>query len=726
MSRLLIVSNRLPISVLRSKGKLSFKQSVGGLATGLQAFYKSYNSVWIGWPGISPDNPREKQEIESRLTKESGYLPVFLSRGEIDRHYNGFCNKTIWPIFHYFPHLTAYNDSFWEAYKQVNKIFSEIVLRVAREDDIIWVHDYHLMLLPKLIRDTLPNVMIGFFLHTPFPSFEVFRNIPQRNQILEGILGADLIGFHTYDYVCHFLDSVRRILRYDYTLGQIINDNRVLKADAFPMGIEYERYASAASIPRVKREISAIRKKMGDRKIILSIDRLDYTKGILQRLEAFDLFLEKNHEFKEKVSLVLVAVPSRGEVERYALLKKELDELVGKINGKHGTIGWIPISYLHRVLPSETLLALYVIADVAMVTPLRDGMNLIAKEYVASKASGGGVLILSEMAGAAQELGEAIIVNPNDRTAVSMALRDALTLPEKEKTERNEMMRSRLRRYDIVRWARDFMDHLYSTKDLQKQFYTKRLTGEIRAKLIDDFSKADNRLILLDYDGTLVPFSEVPEKAVPDQALLKLLEQLSANSRNEIVVVSGRDRDILQNWFRDVNVGLVAEHGGWVKERGEEWNLIQPARNEWKKDVRPILELYVDRTPGSFVEEKTLSLAWHYRKADPELASVRASELRDSLSHLTADTELGVLEGKKVIEVRNLGIDKGTAASRWVLKRNWSFVLAMGDDNTDEDLFAVIPESAYTIRIGMNVSRAKFNISSQKDALSLLSELTGK
>jgi trehalose 6-phosphate synthase/phosphatase len=675
----LIVSNRLPISVLRSKGKLSFKQSVGGLATGLQAFYKSYNSVWIGWPGISPDNPREKQEIESRLTKESGYLPVFLSRGEIDRHYNGFCNKTIWPIFHYFPHLTAYNDSFWEAYKQVNKIFSEIVLRVAREDDIIWVHDYHLMLLPKLIRDTLPNVMIGFFLHTPFPSFEVFRLIPQRNQILEGILGADLIGFHTYDYVCHFLDSVRRILRYDYTLGQIINDNRVLKADAFPMGIEYERYASAASIPRVKREISAIRKKMGDRKIILSIDRLDYTKGILQRLEAFDLFLEKNHEFKEKVSLVLVAVPSRGEVERYALLKKELDELVGKINGKHGTIGWIPISYLHRVLPSETLLALYVIADVAMVTPLRDGMNLIAKEYVASKASGG-----------------------------------------------NEMMRSRLRRYDIVRWARDFMDHLYSTKDLQKQFYTKRLTGEIRAKLIDDFSKADNRLILLDYDGTLVPFSEVPEKAVPDQALLKLLEQLSANSRNEIVVVSGRDRDILQNWFRDVNVGLVAEHGGWVKERGEEWNLIQPARNEWKKDVRPILELYVDRTPGSFVEEKTLSLAWHYRKADPELASVRASELRDSLSHLTADTELGVLEGKKVIEVRNLGIDKGTAASRWVLKRNWSFVLAMGDDNTDEDLFAVIPESAYTIRIGMNVSRAKFNISSQKDALSLLSELRGK
>jgi trehalose 6-phosphate synthase/phosphatase len=414
--RIVIVSNRLPITLEKKRGDIKYKKSVGGLATGMASFYGDYDSLWIGWCGVPKENLTSQQieQITETLHRDYRSHPVFLTKSEVNSFYYGFCNKTIWPLFHYFPNFTVYDRSMWNAYKKVNRMYAEQVLRHLEPGDTLWIHDYHLMLLPELIRRSTQDVKIGFFLHIPFPSFEIFRLMPWRKELLEGLLGAHLIGFHTYDYVRHFHSSIRRLLGYEHELGRIIMPNHVVRVDAFPMGIDYDRYAGAGEKGSVKQEVEKILRKVGGQKVILSVDRLDYSKGILNRLEAFDHFLHEYPEYREKVVLILIAVPSRTGVETYQILKKDLDETIGRINGKYGSIGWVPVWYLYRFLPFDELTAVYSLAQVALVTPLRDGMNLIAKEYVATKRDKPGALILSGMAGSASELGEAIIVNPNN------------------------------------------------------------------------------------------------------------------------------------------------------------------------------------------------------------------------------------------------------------------------------------------------------------------------
>ncbi len=721
---MIIVSNRLPVTVAKRKEGISFNPSVGGLATGLGSFYDSYDSIWVGWSGIFSErlNEKERNVIKTKLKKEFSCYPVLLSQKDVDLYYNGFCNKTIWPLFHYFTQYAIFDKKLWDAYKRVNKIFRDLILEVANAYDIIWIHDYHLMLLPRLIREKLPDAKIGFFLHIPFPSFEIFRLLPWKREILEGFLGADLIGFHTYSYVKHFLESVRRILGYEHIYGEITSKNRIIRVDSFPMGIDYAKFANASSDFKVQKEIDEMHKKMGKRKIIFSIDRLDYTKGIPQRLEAFDLFLDKHPEWRKKVVFIVVVVPSRTKVEHYRLLKKQVDELVGKINGKYGTLEWTPIWYIYRPLPFYTLVTLYNIADIGLITPYRDGMNLVAKEFIASKVDSKGVLILSEMAGAAEELGEALIVNPNDREEIAEALRKALLMTDEEQIERNKAMQKRLRRYNVKRWAEDFIDSLRQIKKLQQDLSTKKLTAEVRIKLLDDYFKSNYRLILLDYDGTLVHFAERPEKARPDKELLELLAYLAI--KNDVVIVSGRDRKTIDRWFSHLDIGLVAEHGTWLKERGKDWETIEPLENGWKKEILPVLEIYVDRTPGSFIEEKDFALAWHYRRCDAELATVRAKELKDVLLSLTANLDIGVMEGNKVIEIKNTNINKGRAVLKWISKKQWDFILAIGDDLTDEDMFSVLPDTAYSVKVGLGFSRAKFYIESVQKVRALLNAMS--
>lgn len=725
MSRLLIVSNRLPITIEKRKGNLRFRHSAGGLATGLGSFYKSFDSLWIGWCGIPSDevDMDEKRDVEAKLISDYKSHPVLLPKRDVEMFYHGFCNKTIWPLFHCFTQYALYDKGMWESYRRVNESFCDRVVDIARSDDIIWIHDYQLMLLPKMIRKKLPNAQMGFFLHIPFPPFEIFHLLPWRREILEGLLESDLVGFHTYDYVRNFLDSCRRLLGYEHTVGHISAGDRLVNVETFPMGIDYDRFSSAMGDVEAQKEIQRIRKRVGERKVILSIDRLDYTKGIIHRLEAFDYFLDKNPKYREKVTLIHVAVPSRAKVEHYRLLKKQMDELVGKINGKHGRIGWMPVWYLYRFLSFPTLVALYNVADVGLITPLKDGMNLIAKEFIAAKADGKGVLILAEMAGAAKELGEAIIVNPNNKEEIASALKEALTMSEEEQQERNRIMQKRIQRYNVERWANDFVETLSLTKKLQKKLSTKKLAHKLKRKLIGDSHKSKKRLFFLDYDGTLSPFAEKPEMAKPDKELRALLKALTNDKRNEVVIVSGRNKESLEKWFEGLDVGLIAEHGGWIKEKGGDWETLEPLLDDWKDEIRPVLELYVDRTPGSFIEEKDFSLVWHYRKVDPALASARARELKDALLHLTTNLNLGVLEGNKVIEIKNVGINKGQAALRWIPKKKWDFVLAIGDDWTDEDLFHVLPESAYSLKVGSFPSHARFNVDSVKDVRSLLHDL---
>lgn len=727
MGRLIVVANRLPISVSKREGQFHFRPSPGGLAVGLSCLPDSVERLWMGWPGISSERlkPEEKEHIRESLLRQNS-APVFLSQRQIDQYYLGFCNKTIWPLFHYFPVRTVFEQQYWKSYKQVNHLFCEELLKIARPGDSVWVHDFQLMLLPHLLRERMPELDIGYFHHIPWPSSELYRLLPWRSEVLEGLLGADLIGFHTYDYVRHFLSGVSRIAGMEHTLGEINAHNRIIKIDAFPMGIDYDRYAGAADDPEVRTEIDRIRGIVGERKIIVSVDRLDYTKGIVERLEAFDWFLSTYPEYKGRVTLIIVAVPSRSGIEDYKQLRERLEQLVGRINGEHGSIGYMPVWYLYRFMPFKKLTALYNAADVALITPLRDGMNLIAKEFVATKKGGQGVLILSEMAGAASELGEALTVNANDKAAMVRAIHEALEMPADEQCERNRVMQERLKRYGIGRWSTDFVHALNEIKARQQEVSVRKLGHSSREALKRDYEAAERRLFLLDYDGTLVGFKGRPTKAGPDEEVLSLLNALTADAKNTVVIVSGRDKDTLEKWLGELPVELIAEHGGWLRESGQTWTSFQPVNEQWKPAIRPIMELYSDRTPGSSVEEKDFSLVWHYRRADPTLAYVRTHELRDALVNLTENMEVGVFEGSKILEVRKHGINKGRAAEHLLIREKWTFVLAAGDDYTDEEMFAVMPEEAYSIKVGSNISKARYNVDSVTDLRNLLKQLTGR
>ena len=722
--KLILVSNRLPVTVVRKGNRLRLQQSTGGLATALASLHKVFGGAWVGWPGITSDRVEGNnwRMIEEELRRE-GLIPVLISESLLDGYYNGFANRTLWPLFHYFPQYAVFDESFWRAYVRVNELFKEAVLSVAKPTDIIWVHDYHLMLLPKMIRDEVPDATIGFFLHIPFPSFELFRTLPWRRELLEGVLGADLIGFHSYDYMRHFMSSVKRGLSINVVLNTINYDGRLIRVDAFPLGIDYERFRKAVQDPRVRRRAARIRKRLGRAKVIFSIDRLDYTKGITQRLEAYDYFLEKHPEFRGKVVYVLAVSPSRTRVKHYTELKRRIDELVGMINGKYGEVGWNPIYYLYRYISFEELLAYYLAADVAFILPLRDGMNLVAKEFVASKTDGRGALILSETAGAAAELVEALIVNPNSKEEVAEALRKAVTMHPKEQERRLRSMQERVRRYNLMRWANDFLEGLAEAKKEQIRLRMNILKPKNLEEIVERYLSAGKRLFLLDYDGTLVPFASRPEEAVPDERVIELLSRLASTEGNEVVIVSGRDKNTLDEWFGNLPVGLVAEHGALVKRKEGDWEVTVPQDLSWKDAVRQVLEYYVDRTPGSFIEEKEFSIVWHYRNVDPELAELRANELKDTLSGIIQGSKLAVLQGSKVIEVRHADVNKGVAVRRWLGEGGWDFILAAGDDWTDEDMFKVLPSNAYSIKVGIEATEARFNVPSYEDIRKVLNTL---
>jgi len=726
MGRLLIVSNRLPLQLEIKRGKLRPQPTVGGLATGLGSFYRSYESAWLGWYE-TPEQLTEtkRKELSEYLAKEHSCYPVFLPEAIAKDYYDGFCNKTLWPLFHDFPQFTEIEDQAWDAYVEANRIFADAVVAQAEPGDVIWVHDYHLMLLPQLLRDRLPDATIGWFLHIPFPPFELFRTLPWREALLRGLLGADLIGFHTYDYVQYFLDCVHRLFGYSNMLGRITTEDRIIKADAFPMGIDYERFARAEQQSGVRREVQRISKRAHGHKLVLSVDRMDYTKGIPERLQAFECLLEEHPEYREKVTLILVAVPTRTHVDHYQELKRDVDELVGRINGKYGSIDWMPVWYLFRSVPFATLSAFYRSADVCLITALRDGMNLVAKEYVASRTDGRGVLVLSETAGSSKELGEALAINAHDKRGTAEAIDQALQMPEDEQENRMRAMQERLQHFDVHRWAEDFIDSLHKVKDVQSDLERRRLTRRTRERLMEDYGEAHRRLLLLDYDGTLVGFVDRPNQARPDADLLETLQQLAEDKRNLVVVISGRDRMSLEQWLGDLPLELISEHGAWRREPDGRWMTPEDWATDWKADLRPVLDLYVRRTPGTFLEEKEFSLAWHYRFADPVLGSARALELKDALVHMVGNLGLEVFDGNKVLEVKNQRVSKGYATQELLSRDKWDFVLALGDDRTDEDTFATVPDEGYTVKIGYGPSLAKYNLDSVREARRLIHDLAG-
>jgi trehalose 6-phosphate synthase/phosphatase len=722
MSKTIIVANRLPVKLNKdASGKYGFTTSEGGLATGLHSVHKSGNNIWIGWPGVEVD-AEQHSHVNNSLADQK-LVPVFLTQDEINNFYEGFSNETLWPVFHYMSTYAVYDPVYWHAYQNVNKKFRDAVLEHYEPGDTIWVHDYQLLILPGYLRDARPDATIGFFNHIPFPSYELFRLIPCRKELLHGLLGSDLIGFHTYDDVRHFLSTATHLAAARSASNVLLLEERMVVVESFPMGIDPQKFEIALKSDSVRRNIKNLAANFQKVKLVVSIDRLDYSKGIKQRLQAFDEFLRTHPRAVEKIALYMVVVPSRDSVPQYKELRNEIDQLVGNINGRYRTMNWLPIHYFYQSFPFDMLVALYASADICLVTPMRDGMNLVCKEYVACRTNNDGTLILSEMAGASKELIDAIVVNPNNIQEISLALETALLMPKEEQQRRMTQMRGLIKKFNINQWAKIFMDRLKEVKDSQASMKAKHVSASTEHTIREIFSAANKRALFLDYDGTLVGFNDNPEAAVPDNELFSILESLFSDSRNEVVLISGRNYESLERWFGHLPIHLVAEHGAWYKYKDCPWKSIPGLTDAWKKDIFPLLHTYSDRTPGTFIEEKTYSLVWHYRKADEGLGELRANELMTNLKYLASDKGLQLLPGDKVIEIKNVEINKGRAVTTWLQQYQCDVMLAIGDDHTDEDIFKVLPQDAITIKVGSNISAARFYLNRFNEVRKLLRSL---
>nr|WP_293294886.1 bifunctional alpha,alpha-trehalose-phosphate synthase (UDP-forming)/trehalose-phosphatase [Allomuricauda sp.] len=734
MGKTIIISNRLPVQLQISNGSLNAVPSVGGLATGMKSVHSGGESLWIGWSGLTDEDIPDGLEDEiDKALQDNGCAKVKLNAKEVDGFYYGFSNRTIWPLFHYFLEYSEFELTYWETYKAVNQKFADAIIENSSEDDTIWVHDYQLMLVPQMVREKRPDTTIGFFLHIPFPSFEIFRTLPWREEILEGLLGSDLIGFHTYDYERHFLSSVRRLIGLDVSFNEIYLDNRVIKVDSFPMGIDYKKFRDAAvnHDSKSKENRSDLQVRLDnhkasapDTKLILSIDRLDYSKGIAKRINAFEYFLQKYPEYKEKVRLIILAVPSRSNVPQYQLLKKEVDELVGRINGELSTVNWTPIWYFYRSLPFESLIDLYTSSDIAWLTPLRDGMNLVAKEYIATRTDKSGVLILSEMAGSAYEMNEALLINPNNFEQQADTLKQAFNMPLEEQISRNTFLQKRLERYNVEVWANEFMSALQENRDLGKAFISEKMSSGILSSIQNEYEKSKKRILFLDYDGTLAGFHKDPQKASPDEELYQLLDALHNQENTTVFLISGRDKQTFGRWFLPKKYNMIVEHGVWISKNGDEFKMLEQVKGEWMGKIRPVLESFVDRTPGSFIEEKNYSLAWHYRNTDPDFGDKRATELNTVLRSLIGNDDISVLNGNKVMEIKNSNVNKGRAATRMLTEDDYDFVFAIGDDWTDEFMFQELPETAITVKVGLKKTHAKYHVENTTRVRQLLKRFT--
>lgn len=719
------VSNRLPISVSKVNNILEYTVSSGGLATAMSSL-EVQDAAWVGWCGAPSEEltSKDKTEIKQKFAEHNS-IPVFLTAEQVELYYEGYSNDTIWPLFHYFQSLAKFKGKYWTAYEEVNKKFLQTVKQAAEPSAKIWIHDYHLMLLPNLIRRDLPQSVIGFFLHIPFPSFEIFRLLPERKEVLTGLLGADIVGFHIYDYGEHFINSCRRLIGLRDDNGHLEYEGRIVRVATYPIGIDYEKFEKTANSSQTKKIQKTLKEKYKDRRLILSIDRLDYSKGIPQRLEAFRILLEEHPEFIGKIELMMIAVPSRTEVETYQNLRSLIEQTVSRINGTYGTSHWAPISYQFQNRPFEEVVALYDLADVMLVTPIRDGMNLVAKEYIASKHKHNGVLVLSEMAGAIDEMPEAIAINPNSAPSIAKALNDALSMPAKEQMRRITTMQERLKRNDVKAWGKSFIDDMYLAEAGGNRPADMRLGAEQYQSLVNDFTKSQRKLLILDYDGTLKPFHASPTiiAGFPSLRVRRLLKKLSLDESVTIAIVSGRPRKTLQIWFRGIQLEIAAEHGAWTRYSGN-WRKIQNTFKDVKRPIREIMDQYESRTSGSSVEEKDYSLVWHYRNVEPGLAYNRVTKLKHELSEVVDNELVDVHDGDMIVEVKPKVVSKGRVVEELLRMHDPDFVLCAGDDYTDEDMFEALGSNGYTFKIGEGKTKAKFRFDTMAEIVELLEDLS--
>jgi trehalose 6-phosphate synthase/phosphatase len=731
--RLINVSNRLPVTVSAD----GIKKSSGGLVAALEGLPKGeFELMWLGWPGEEIEAGRQA-DVRRELEEQHGCSPVFLPKDVADAHYEGLSNSSIWPLLHYMPTRFKYEPAWWAAYEEVNRTFATRVLETAKNGDVVWVHDYQLMLLPRLLKEGNPSLRVGFFLHTPFPSYEVFRCHPNREALAEGVLGADLVGFHTFGYLRHFRSTVLRLLGAETQITTARHDGRVSRMGVYPIGINGPKFDEELDSEKLAAEFAKLKDAHAGMRVVLSVERLDYTKGIVERLDAIERYLDACEDV-EKVKFVFIAVPSREGVEEYKTLREEIEFRVGRMNGKFATLSNSPVRFIYGSVSFTELCALYALADVAVVTPLMDGMNLVAKEYIACQREhdlpgderGPGVLILSEFAGAAAELSAAIQVNPYDAQAVADAIGRALAMPAGERRSRMAEMRRRVMSFDARAWARAFVGDLVKAEPPAAAKTATADGASVRERLTQAVAAGKRVALFLDYDGTLREIVRDPAAATPTPEVRAVLDRCAELANVDVTIISGRTPEDLAGFVGGyAKFGLIAEHGAAVRRSGSvEWERIDGgAVYPWKAPIRRVLELFEASTPGTHVEEKRAGLVWHYRRADPEYGEQKAKELVMELSAVAANEPVTVRQGRKIVEVTSAHADKGAAVTRVLAGRSYDLVLLAGDDVTDESMFrlALPAETTVTVKVGEGDTAARHRVATPAELRRVLGECRG-
>jgi trehalose 6-phosphate synthase/phosphatase len=723
--RIIIVSNRLPYRIEKKNGRYELKQSSGGLVSAIKSISNKHKIVWVGAANFKEELWEDYKK--SNISHEINIVPLFLNKKTENLYYNGFSNSVLWPLFHYFPSYTEYNCDYYRAYEEVNQQFAKTIKSIARANDLVWIHDYHLMLLPGYLKQEPHSVSSSFFLHIPFPSHELIRLIPEnwRNNILNSLLCCDVIGFHTEEYVHHFKKSLEYFLGVHYHDDQLLVNGHLVKIKDYPISIDFNEFNTRANHPEIIKGKALIRQRYQQEKIIFSLDRLDYTKGVINRLQAFEQLLRSNINLHGKVILIINIIPSREEINKYAERKTDIEECISRINGVYGNFLWQPIVYQYQHLSFNELITCYVTCDVLLVTPLRDGMNLVAKEFVASRNDKSGSLILSEFAGAATELKGALLVNPNDITAIQTAIVKAFKMKPTEQEARMEDMQAHLKQHDVHAWANKYLNDMQQVMSENFSARSHQMSFDDKVQIAEAYQSAMSRLILLDYDGTLIRFYDKPQDAIPNQRIKETLSALAENPFNKVVIISGRDAATLNKWFGHLPIDIAAEHGlKYKKSESSTWVTLNKTQSLWKNKVIELFNRYTKDISGSFIEEKEHTVAWHYRMSDDVNIEELKTNLTKELLWLKQENEFDVLLGNKVLEVKSSAGNKGSFVKKLLDKEQYDFVLALGDDVTDEDMFAVLnKEHQYAIKVGLTATQARFNVLNVNVVLSFLEYL---
>ena len=715
MPRCLLVSNRLPL--VYNKKSQEFKSSSGGLVSAIKGLDATKVGYDFEWMGIMTDDI-EEIKIEDLKKIPFGDLrchPVVVPKDTYDQYYNGFCNNVIWPLFHYEHSVIQQTDLGWRAYQMINELVAQAIVLEAKAQDTIWIHDFHFFLVPGLIKQKRPELKVGFFLHIPFPSSEIFRELPQRKEILTSLIQCDLVGFHDLSYLTHFKSSLSRVLGASSGLF----DER--QGGVYPISIDTQHFLELAQAQETKEFIERYAESKKDTKWILGVDRLDYIKGLMLKLKSFEEFLRKYPDWRGKVQMLQVVIPSRTEVAEYQDLKNKIEQQVSSINGEFGSPDYVPIHYLYKSVSEYELSALYQLSNVMHIGSRRDGMNLVCLEYVVSQQDEHpGTLLLSEFTGAHSTLSYALSINPWNIEETAIKIKEALEQSDEQRRKEMVPMRDFLKHYTSSEWAKIFIRDLHRESKPAPQVYSVSKDGKfpwmrnLQGKKI---------LFFCDLDGTLAPIAPLPSLVKIQRETQDILKEMSRHHNIQFVVVSGRDREFLQEQFIDNKLlfPLAACHGAYsFSPETKEWNnLIPHDSTKWKEKVLEVLALYTSRTPGSFVEDKGHAVTWHYRNSPPDFADFLANklfiELEESLTSLPAQ----VTRGKKVIEIKSLHASKGFFVQQWLEKQEYrpDVIVALGDDNTDEDMFDFIQSKTgvepFCIKVGEEKTQARYFIKEQ-------------